>query len=125
MPQQVEEEAAKPGAHDVKYRLEEADCKRQSAKRRRERKTMPKGNEDRKKALSAIMRDTGEDMGTRLRASEFLGRCEGDFSGQDESSGPEEGLFSPRAFTLKLEAPQTKERARRIFQALDDNTGSE
>jgi hypothetical protein len=104
----VEEEAAKTGAHDVKYRLEEADCKRQSAKRRRERKTMPKSNEDRKKALSAIMRDTGEDMGTRLRASEFLGRCEGDFSGQDESSGPEEGLFSPPRFYVKAGSPPDK-----------------
>lgn len=81
--------------------------------------------EERKIFWSAIMRDEGQDIKARLRASELLGRSEGDFIDRKEITGADGAPLSVRSILCELEEYERKaaERGRMIERGTGDNAG--
>ena len=80
---------------------------------------------ERKRFWTAAMRDESLDVKARLRASELLGKSEGDFIDRKEITGKDGGPLSVRSILAELERYERKreadERGRMIEKGAGDN----
>ena len=78
---------------------------------------------ERKRFWTAAMRDGSLDMKARLRASELLGKSEGDFIDRKEITGKDGGPLSVRSILAELERYERKREAAEGGRMIEKGAG--